>query len=82
MKPILALLLCLLSGCATYASKERVAVYSNADYVEWHGGENPSLVMRGVNNSTPTRAGGSVVGTAGSSLASIIMAWFTGGAVK
>lgn len=76
---LLPLLLC---SCGTMASKDRVDVRSNAAYVEWHGGNKPSLIMTDVDNGTPTRAAGSVVGTTGSSLMGIIMAYFTGGTSK
>lgn len=54
---LLTLVTIAFSGCATYASKDHVVVYSNCDYVKWKGGEKPTLEMWRVNNSEPTRVG-------------------------
>lgn len=84
MKPLLPVLLALL-GCScasTYATKDRVNIQSNCSYVEWHGGEHPSLKMYGVNNSIPTRAGGSFVGTLGTAISAGIMAAATHGIAR
>lgn len=84
MKPLLFfLLVASLTGCArTSATAERFHTQANVDYVEWHGGKNPRLIMRGVNHSTPTRAGGSLIGTAGAAGAGVITAWLTKGLVR
>lgn len=84
MKPLLPVLLALL-GCScasTYATKDRVNIQSNAERVEWHGGANPSLVIVKLNNSIPTRAGGSVIGTTGMAVAGGIMAAATHGIAR
>lgn len=65
MKYVFVLISLVFCSCAgTFASGERFYTQANADYVEWHGGGKPVLIMHGVNHSTPTRAGGSVMGTA------------------
>lgn len=52
------------TGCAgTLATGKFMYTQANADYIEWHGGANPSFKAWKINHSTPTRAGGSVIGT-------------------
>lgn len=80
MKFLPFLLLC--SCASTTATGRFVNVQSNCSYLEWHGGPHPSLIMKDVNNSTPTRAGGSFMGTTTAGLAGIITAWLTKGVVK
>lgn len=72
---ILAVVIPFLSGCAgTYVSGKCLYTQANADYIEWHGGANPSFKAYKINHSTPTRAGGSVLGTVGSSIVAGITA--------
>lgn len=54
---LLLLIPILFASCATYAGKDRVAVYSNCSHMIWHGGLRPTLEMWDVNNSEPTRVG-------------------------
>ncbi len=70
-------------ACAgTYASSKCVYTQADCEYLEWHGGPRPSLMMRGVNHSTPTRAGGSVLGTVAMGAASIITAKMGMGVIR
>lgn len=80
---LLALLPLLLIGCAhTKATAEYVDIQANCSYVEWHGGPRPSLIMRDVNHSTPTRAGGSLIGTTGAAMTGVAGALLTNGLVR
>lgn len=84
MKLLLLLSLCLpFCSCAhTKATAEYVDIQANCSYVEWHGGSRPSLIMRDVNHSTPTRAGGSLIGTTGAALTGVAGAVLTHGLVR
>lgn len=70
------LALCLLAGCSTKADRNGFTTYVNFKRMEYRndGRGAFSFVGEGVNHSTPTRAAGSVVGTAGSAIVSGITA--------
>lgn len=71
---LLLLLPLLLSACGTVATSKTCWTTSDCDYLEWHGGASPSLVMRGVRNGDATRSAGSLVGTALSGAAGLMAA--------
>ncbi len=73
---------CALTGCGTYASGKAVYNTADCDYLEWHGGAAPSLVMRGVRAGDATRSAGSFVGTATAGAAGIMTARMTAGLVR
>lgn len=65
--------LCTLAGCAqTVVDAKGFRTQANVSHVEYRRTADGavSLVMDGVNHSTPTRAGGSVAGTIGSAVVS------------
>lgn len=67
-------------GCAgTTATADKFHTQANFDFCEWHGGRNPSLVMRGVNHSQATRAGVEYVRVITSSLVPVATGAFGGG---
>ena len=78
----LLFLLALPLGACTMASGERVYAQGNYEYLEWHGGSRPSLVLVKANHSTPIRAVGSVIGTAGTAATGIATAVMTRGLVR
>ncbi len=82
MKRLFLLPALLLCSCGTMASGTRVDVRSNCAYLEWHGGTKPSLIMTNVDNGTPTRASGALIGTTGASLTALLMAWLSHGVVR
>lgn len=66
-----------LSGCATHLNypngKRAVAIYSNATNIDFEGGGIKFHADK-LDNSTPTRAGGSVIGTTEAGLVPLIAA--------
>lgn len=87
MKHLRLLALLLLTSCSTtlYSNSGKPLMRSYADTQRLHYANTQQGItfdMDAVSHSRPTRAAGSVVGTASSGLASIIAAWITGGAVK
>lgn len=72
----------LLTSCGTYASGKAVYNTADCDYLEWHGGAAPSLIMRGVRSGAATRAAGSLIGTATAGAGGILAARVTGGLVR
>ncbi len=78
MKYLLAALLAFaLTACASttvYRNGKRVLnTQANASLLVFHQGDT-DLRIEGLNHSTPTRAGGSVIGTAGTALTGIVTA--------
>jgi len=85
MKYIIPLLCAALSACAytrvAEGGKTVFITQANATEVEFRSANGSYLHMRGVNHSTPTRAGGSVVGTAFSGAAALGTAVMTRGLI-
>lgn len=77
MKTCLLILALFAAGCSTTVRNSQgvtvLKTYANADIIAFKQGDT-SLYMKKMNHSTPTRAGGSVVGTAGSAIVSGITA--------
>lgn len=70
----------LLCSCAgTYADSQRVYTQANVERLEWHGRGGASLVLVKADHSTPTRAGGSFIGTAATGVAGVATAIATHG---
>lgn len=77
--PLILLLTAFLPGCQTTVyrdGKPILRTQANAKRVEFHQDAKgaTSLVIDGLNHSVPTRAGGSVAGTVGTSIVSGISA--------
>ncbi len=68
---LLALMLCGCASTSVYRDGKRILfTQANATHLEFRQGDT-SLVIDGMDHSTPTRAGGSVAGTIGASLAAM-----------
>lgn len=85
MKQLLLLPFLFCIGCAqtsVYKNGQRVfATQANASLVVFHQGDT-DLRIEGLNHSTPTRAGGSVIGTAGTAAAGVAATILTNGLVR
>jgi hypothetical protein len=80
----LALIAILFSGCASTSvfknGQKILFTQANANSLEFRQGDT-FLKIEGLNHSTPTRAGGSVIGTTGTALTGVAGAVVAGGIV-
>lgn len=83
---LLALLPLLLIGCAGTQVRENGKIVfrtqMNCAEMEFRSPAGSYLKVRGMNHSTPTRAGGSLIGTTGAAMTGVAGALLTNGLVR
>jgi hypothetical protein len=84
---LILLILCLATvGCAHTEVRENGATVfktqMNAKRLTYRSPAGSYLSVEGMNHSTPTRAGGSVLGTGLTGAGGILATWMTGGAAR
>lgn len=81
-----AMLSLLFGACASTSVSENgrtvFRTQMNCAYMEYRSPAGSRLVVHGMNHSTPTRAGGSVIGTAATGATSLATAIITKGLIK
>lgn len=86
MNRLLFLLTVLFGACASTEVRENGRVVfktqMNCAYMEYQSPSRSRLIVHGMNHSTPTRAGGSVIGTIGTAVTGVAGAVITNGIVR